>query len=285
MKLTQAQLETLPVFGIAGNFAEHLSQAGEDADFVKVKTDDVNAPKGIFPIYLPGTERFLNVFPLSSDTIQADFSQIENLQMEPEVCLLLNVTYQQNKISGLTPKAFTAFNDCSIRRPNARKISEKKNWGTACTGIGDQWIEINSLASGDKLDNYHILSLIRRDGEVLAYGVDSPTVGYQYFHEKLLNWMIKTLNTQQDFGPLEPLHRYLADMKYPREIIITLGATRYTAFGETGYLKPGDELGIYVYDANRLKTDDIHAHFTQQVDSAFEAGCFLHQWVKNAENA
>lgn len=282
MELTQAQLQSLPVFGIAGNFAEHLSQAGEDADFVNVKTDEANAPKGIFPIYLPGTTSFLNVFPLSSDTIQADFSHMENLQMEPEVCLLLTVDYQNNQVTGLTPTAFTAFNDCSIRRPNARKISEKKNWGTACTGIGNQWIEVSSLTPGDKLDNYHILSLIRREGEVLHYGIDSPTVGYQYFHEKLLNWMIKTLNTQQDFGPLEPLHSYLSDMDYPNEIIITLGATRYTPFGETGYLKPGDELGIYVYDANSLNTDDIRSHFTNQADRSFEAGCFLHQWVRDS---
>ena len=38
-------------FGIAGNFALHLEQAGEADDFALVKTDDEYAPKGIFPCY------------------------------------------------------------------------------------------------------------------------------------------------------------------------------------------------------------------------------------------
>ena len=40
--------------GVAGNFAGHLEQAGESADFVDVVVADQNAPKGIFPFYLPG---------------------------------------------------------------------------------------------------------------------------------------------------------------------------------------------------------------------------------------
>ena len=41
-------------FGIAGNFALHLEQAGEADDFALVKTDDEYAPKGIFPFYQMG---------------------------------------------------------------------------------------------------------------------------------------------------------------------------------------------------------------------------------------
>jgi hypothetical protein len=37
-------------FGVAGNFAGHLEQAGESADFVNVASNGV-APKGIFPSY------------------------------------------------------------------------------------------------------------------------------------------------------------------------------------------------------------------------------------------
>ena len=40
-------------FGIAGNFTGHLEQAGEAKDFLQVKTLDSNAPKAIFPTYLP----------------------------------------------------------------------------------------------------------------------------------------------------------------------------------------------------------------------------------------
>ena len=43
----------IPCFGVAGNFTGHLEQAGEAADFKNVKTLEQNAPKAIFPTFLP----------------------------------------------------------------------------------------------------------------------------------------------------------------------------------------------------------------------------------------
>ena len=40
-------------FGVAGNFAGHLEQAGEAADFTQVKTENAIQPKAIFPFYVP----------------------------------------------------------------------------------------------------------------------------------------------------------------------------------------------------------------------------------------
>ncbi|MEI8084498.1 MAG: DUF5718 family protein, partial [Actinomycetes bacterium] len=34
----------------------------------------------------------------------------------------------------------------------------------------------------------------------------------------------------------------------PRNVLIGIGATRYTALGESTYLKPGDEAIVRVYD-------------------------------------
>ncbi len=57
-------LTTLVGFGVAGNFAGHLEQAGEAADFVRVAADlpggapgVAEPPKGIFPWYIPGAGR------------------------------------------------------------------------------------------------------------------------------------------------------------------------------------------------------------------------------------
>ena len=46
----------IPCFGVAGNFTGHLEQAGEAADFKNVKTHEQNAPKAIFPTFLPKKE-------------------------------------------------------------------------------------------------------------------------------------------------------------------------------------------------------------------------------------
>lgn len=281
MNLTTKQLKQIPVFGIAGNFAEHLTQAGEDADFVDVKTDDPYAPKGIFPIFLPNFNNFLGTFPLSSSLLKANFSHKINLHLEPEICILFNITYQENKITELKPQAFTAFNDCSIRRPNATKISEKKNWGEQCTGIASNWIEISSLTKGCELDDYSIISFIKRNNKIIQHGMDSPATGYQYFHQKLLNWIIKTLNQQQNTGPLEPLHDYINKMGKPSQIIISLGATRYTKFGKTGFLQPADKIAIFVYNHKQTTKKIITEHFTNQSNTEFKAGCYLHQEVRS----
>jgi len=282
MKITTEQLKEIPVFGIAGNFAEHLSQAGEDADFVNVKTAEKNAPKGIFPVYLPLHDSFVGTFPLSHSVIKADFSKPLNLHLEPEMCVLFDVKYEDNALLELNPVAFSAFNDCSIRKPNAKKISEKKNWGTECTGVGDAWLEVDHFNNGGILEHVHIASYIKRAGKLIQYGVDSPVTGYQYFYTKLLNWMCETFNQQSDFGPLEDLAGYLADLNQPEQIIVSLGATRYTGFGETGFLKPEDELAVFVYDARLAKSKDLEDFFVAgQAGADFSAGIALLQTVKN----
>lgn len=279
MKVTDTQLKNIPVFGIAGNFAEHLSQAGEDADFINIATEEENAPKGVFPIYLPNFPGFLSTYPLSSTTIEADFSHPINCQLEPEVCILFEVNYHKGQVAQLTPEGFSAFNDCSIRRPNAKKISQKKNWGANCAGLSNDWISLNNLKPGCKLDDYNIISFLKRGDQVEQYGMDSPVIGYQFFHEKLINWLINTLNQQQNIGPLEPLSEYIEQLNQPKQIIITLGATRYTTFGETGFLQPDDELSVYIYHNQQTHAEAVLTHF-ESGSAVFKNGCLLRQTVQ-----
>ncbi len=87
IELDEAELRTWFGFGVAGNFAGHLEQAGEAADFVNVASEGT-APKGIFPWYAPGYDSFLGEFPLSHDAIKLPESDTPlNLQIEPEVGL------------------------------------------------------------------------------------------------------------------------------------------------------------------------------------------------------
>lgn len=279
MILTEQQLHSLPVFGIAGNFAEHLAQAGEASDFVNVQTADERAPKGMFPIYIPHHASFLGVYPLSHDMIQADFSVAPKVQVEPEICVLFSVEYAENQqVCGLNARAFAAFNDCS-NRFNAAKISQKKNWGVNSTGVSNQWIGIDQFAAGGVLDSYHLCSFLKRDGRVFEYGIDSPAVGYSYFYRQLTDWMIDTFNRQTDFGPLENLTALLAQADYPTQVIVTLGATRYTEFGETGYLQPDDQIGIFVYDANQTSKPQIETAFSENAAFNRFAGSALLQHV------
>lgn len=247
--------------GVAGNFAGHLEQAGEAADFANVKTADDIQPKAIFPFYVPSSHlsnetTFLNCYPLSSDRIQCP-KDADNLQIEPEIALICQIKYQQNRVVKLTPTHFAAYNDCSIRRPNAKKISEKKNWGANSKGISATHIPLDHFNLNGTLDQYHIVCFHKRNQQLNQYGIDSPALGYNYFHQKLLDWIIDRMNNQKDEGPMNNISELLAQANYPTQAIISIGATRYTEFGEQHFLQAGDTSIVVVYNARQHNLQDI----------------------------
>lgn len=258
-KMGKQHLKEFIGFGVAGNFAHHLVQAGEANDFVNVKTLEENEPKGMFPFYLPNSDTFLGTYPLSSDVISYP-NDIENgnLQMEPEVALICEVIYENKKIVNLIPKFFTAYNDCSIRKPNAKKISEKKNWGKDTKGISSKIIPIDKFELGGNMDNYYIASFLKRDSNLYIYGENSAVLTYNYFYEKLKNWMIDKLNHQEDFGPLENLYNHIKSSNYPKNLIVSIGATSYTEFGENTFLEIGDEVIVVIYNHKIKSFDEIY---------------------------
>ena len=225
--------------GIAGNFALHLDQAGEAEEFKDIITQDEAAPKGMFPFYLPAScsaKEILTTYPLSNDTIKLPTSDV-NVQAEPEVGLICELNYNNGVLSSINPTHFGAYNDCSIRVAGAAKISDKKNWGEASKGISNTLIKIDNFSEGGVMDNYSICSFLKRDGEIKAYGEDVELTGYSYFYKKLLTWMLRQINTQKDFGPLEELSKYIKECENPKQAIISIGATRYTTYGEKTFLK------------------------------------------------
>ncbi|MEC6797206.1 DUF5718 family protein [Photobacterium sp. S4TG1] len=250
-------------FGVAGNFAGHLEQAGEAADFVTVEVKEVIQPKAIFPFYLPNISTgLLATYPLSSTSISPP-NDADNLQIEPEVALVCDVIYTTNAddghktVSDLIPRQFGAYNDCSIRKPNAKKISEKKNWGTNSKGMSEHLIAIDNLTVGGILDSYRIASFHCRHGEIHRYGEDSAVIDYSYFHTRLLDWIIERMNHQQDVGPTENIAELLEQSHYPTQALISIGATRYTPYGETHFLQTGDTSIVVVYDGNRYDAEEI----------------------------
>jgi len=241
--------------GVAGNFAHHLEQAGELKDFENVVTKEAGAPKGIFPFYLPNSESFLGLYPIGEKELELPTYEA-NAQVEPEVAILFDIEYNDAKeVVGLKAQKFTAFNDCTIRKEGAKKISEKKSWCANSKGMASEWISIDKFEEGGVMDNFHLCSFVRREGILHPYGVDAPLLGYSYFYKKLENWLIEKMNEQKDFGPLEDIAEHLKATNYPKQALISIGATAYAEFGEKNYLKSGDEIFVVVYDARKGSAD------------------------------
>jgi hypothetical protein len=261
--------------GIAGNFALHLAQAGEEEDFKDIITADEAAPKGMFPFYLPyptdlnsglvlRAKDTLHTYPLSTSHIKLPKENL-NIQAEPEVGLICNLEYKAGKLSKIIPTYFGAYNDCSIRVAGASKISDKKNWGEESKGLSNTLIKIDKFENGGVMDSYSICSFLRRDGELHAYGEDARLQDYSYFYDKLLNWMTNQINTQENFGPLEPLNEYIAACSNPKEAIISIGATRYTKYGENTFLQKDDEVIIALYNRNDFSLEQVTQNITKKL--------------------
>ena len=247
-------------FGVAGNFAGHLEQAGEAVDFVNVKSEGT-APKGIFPWYAPESSTFLGEFPLSSDAVRLPASDTPlNLQIEPEVALACEVTWSGDRVVGLTPFALGAFNDCSIRRPNALKISHKKNWGPASKGVAPQFFPISDLSADGPTASLRLACFLDDgSGVEQAYGQDSPLLGYSYYGDQLLDWIIDRLANQKGSAdtPLEDVGALMVASGHPTRLLVGIGATRYTELGESTYLKPGDQAIVRVYDTASSEVSEL----------------------------
>jgi hypothetical protein len=243
-------------FGIAGNFAGHLEQAGEARDFTALKLSG-NAPKGMFPFHLPISGHFLSTNPVSSSLLS--LPEGAQVQGEPEVALEVALSWDASGRASIRPFAFGAFDDASIRREGAPKISVKKNWGPGSKGFSDDRIALpDGLVAGCPLDRFRIASFLGRDGSWEAYGQDSPVLGYTLYGEALVEWVEDRLSSQTDVGPLEDLPALLSRAGRPERAVVTIGATRYTPLGETTYLREGDRFAVAVYDPALVHANQLH---------------------------
>ena len=247
------ELNEMPCFGVAGNFTGHLEQAGEAVDFANVVTKEANAPKAMFPTYIPGNSaevpEFLHTFPFECGKIIFPANE-QKLQIEPECAIICCLEWNGENVVSVKPVAFGASNDCSIRKEGAKKISLKKNWGKASKGLSENLIAIDRFTEGGILDSYRIASFLVRDGNANVYGEDSPVKGYSYIYEKLIEWCLEKFNGQKNEGPAEDIHTYLIKCGRPENAMISIGATRYTDYGEHNFLADGDEAVVVVYPDN-----------------------------------
>lgn len=279
IKKTTMDYKKMIGLGVAGNVAGHLDQAGESGGFQNTKDGEADAPKGIFPFYLPAkTDKCFGVYPYSSSTISYP-SKGENVQIEPELAIICSIKYENQLVKSLTPISFGAFNDCSIRKMAADKLSEKKNWGPNSKGISDTIIEIDEFSKGGILDNYNIVAYLRRNGVLHPYGCNIPISDYSYIYEQLLSWIVAKMNTQTDEGPLECIHDLIQQAEYPDHALIGIGATNYTDFGKKCFLKAGDEGFVVVYSKQDYNLNQIETLLKSNTLTGKDIS-ILHQTVR-----
>lgn len=265
--------------GVAGNFAGHLEQAGEAGDFARVQAASAEAPKGIFPFHAPGSTGPLSVWPVSADRLVRPAGAV-NLQIEPEVGVVCDVLRDADgTVAALAPRLLGAFNDCSIRREGARKISEKKHWGPASKGFAARAFAVSEIEPDGATASFRLASFLCRDGETHAYGVDSPLPEYSYYGTQLLEWIVERLRHQHG-SPDTPLEDVGAMLGDANRVLVGIGATRYTTLGASTYLEVGDASVVVVYDAALSSPQDVHAAIAVGAEETLPAASVLRQRVE-----
>ncbi|UTI62578.1 DUF5718 family protein [Paraconexibacter antarcticus] len=270
-------------FGVAGNFAGHLEQAGEAGDFASVQAPSDEAPKGIFPWYVPGHDSFLGTFPLAFDVAAKPREPDPvNLQIEPEVGLLCGIAYAgDGSVAALQPQAIAAFDDCSVRRPGAPKISHKKNWGADSKGVAPLAFEVTDLSPDGPTKDFRLASFLRRGNVTRGYGTDSPLPGYSYYGQQLLDWLVDRLNHQKgaEDTPLEDVGALLRAAGNPERALVGIGATRYEPFGARTYLMGRDEAVVVVYDSTHHRPNQVAGMIADRREEELEAASVLRRMV------
>ncbi|PAF46534.1 hypothetical protein BKH46_07265 [Helicobacter sp. 12S02634-8] len=267
--------------GVAGNFANHLEQAGESNDFADIVGEEKDAPKGIFPFYIPKSSTPLGRYCVDNQSIILPQDTSLWVQAEPEVALECDLEYKDGKVVSVVPHYFMAFNDASVRNDkNAKKLSAKKNFSIGSKAMGKK-IAIDYFNAGGVCDDYSIASFLIINGKAEAYGEHSELVGYSYFYQKLIDWIKNKLNTQKEHQVLEDLPNVLKESGYPTKLIVAIGATRYTHLAETRFLQKGDVVAIVVYNHKKYTLSDIQKLITQDcVPAHLEGISLIKQAVK-----
>jgi hypothetical protein len=265
-------------FGVAGNFTGHLEQAGEAADFTNVDAGG-QLPKGIFPWYVPGSDTFLGAWPISSDelVVPDPATSPGRIQIEPELGMCCDVERDSSgAVCALAPVWVAAFDDCSLRRPNAAKISHKKNWGDGSKGLAARGFAVRDVDPDGSLATLRLACFLRRGDQTHAYGVDSSLATYTLTGEALLAWLVERLRTQRgsDDTPLEDVGALL-DASGAQRVVVGIGASRYEPYGETTFVEAGDEAVVAVYDGACYAPDEVADHVAARRDSELDSASVL----------
>lgn len=268
--------------GIVGNSAGHIQQTGESKGLTKI--GDIHKPQALFPFYIPSAkEKYLTEVPYSDGNLSLPEIQNAKVQMEPELALKLALSYgKQGEVIALKVIAVSVINDATYRNADITKLAEKKNWGAASKGLASYEIEIDNFTSGSQLDHFRLCGFHQRQNKWQLCGDDVALNEYSYFYEKILDWLKIQIQSQQDHALLHDIQSLLLQAGCPENILVAIGSTRYSSYGETHQLLSGDQTAVVLYDSRTYRTSDVLSLLEQEDDLnklSNEKIIFLHQHI------
>lgn len=252
--------------GIAGNSAGHLQQTGEIKGLSAI--DEAAKPQALFPFFVSNAKQaYLTCMPYSSTQLHLPKAVDAKVQMEAELALKLAVVYgDEGEVRQLTAISMTVINDATYRNASVGKLAEKKNWGLATKGIAADDILIDKFVAGGELDYFRLCGFHQSKGQWQLCGQNTAITEYTYFYQELLQWLLKQIRQQQDKNALHNIQDLLSQAHYPEQILVSIGATRYSAYGEQHQLLSGDQTAVILYDSRVYHYKDV-LNLVQQNES------------------
>lgn len=69
--------------------------------------------------------------------------------------------------------------------------------------------------------------------------------------------MLDKFNNQEDMGPAQNIYSFLLESNKPEKIMISIGATRYSKWGQENFLQKGDQALVILYPQSLYTAKDI----------------------------
>lgn len=276
MKISELDLNKIPIWAVGGNFIGHMKQAGESHILNQQK------PKFLFFIWYPGCG-FHNPINQSLN-IPREIIENKNktnicVQTEPELGILAELTCKNNKVVDFTVTHFFPANEISIRGIKNEEIlkhtgempdymfnAHRKNWGPGSQGICQT---IESLPETNIIpDSLTIESNIISGNKKIPYGVKTKLGNMTFKNQSLWDYIVDEFNLSENYKYLKKMIKNLGN-KF--KVFICTGATLYHQdyiFDKKQSLaghKPGEIIEVVI--SGEYKNKKYYMQLKQQVTS------------------
>ena len=112
----------IPAFGVAGNFTGHLEQAGEDKDFIGIKTEEEIARENVGKIKIYGDTKHYTGRPYAGVEQELRMAGFTDIELKEMALSAFSGLFKESTVAKIIIDGKASFNDGDWFRPDAKIV-------------------------------------------------------------------------------------------------------------------------------------------------------------------
>ncbi len=197
---------------------------------LQVITKPGQAPFGVCPLFVPGSEDFLGVYPLTGDSLRLP-ADADALQAEAQLAVFAELEYDgAGRVEAVIPRMAGAFAGGTVGEAGM-KWSVRKHWGVGSCAF---------TPAPMLLAGWPMLAGLPLTVETPAGKAQTTaSQAYPWLAQSGEAWLVFAMNSQADGGSFERISTRLAQADRPAHALIALGA-----FAPSAALRVGETMAV-----------------------------------------